>query len=249
MKNLLFLKIGSVSGLAVLWCSLASGQNATFDMIDWMTMDPFGSHMTGISTPIWSVMDSANSQFYWVKSAQGYPWDVKKYDANLIYDWVTEVSWTDPKNFKKHLGSNGMGYPMTPRFVPYTIGAPAKRLYTIKIPSSSTNFEIHDTAGSCTQFHKSNLGYARTEVWGPYYESLGRDLPPNTATLHLNWMWNCNAYYGNCQTKEVFTLMQVYGSVKWENYKLSSGKYVLQQSVLRNVVTVGTTSAVHPCWN
>jgi hypothetical protein len=248
VKKSLRLKLSCVSALLTLLCSLASAQNATFDMMDWMTMDPFGSHITGSGTPIWTVMDSAQNNFYWIKNAQGYPWDVKKYDANLIYDWITEVSWTDPKNFKKHLGSNGMGYPLTPRFVPYTVGAAASRLSQIKIPSSSTNFEIHDTPGNCSAYHKSNLGYAKTEVWGPYYESLGGDLPPNTETLHLNWMWSCDSSYRNCKTKEVYTLMQVYGNVRWQNYKLVNGQYVLQQTSLRNVITSGTITPVHPCW-
>jgi hypothetical protein len=243
------LTFACITTLLLLSCSLSIAQTATFDMLDWMTMDPFGSYMTGTGISIWTVMDSANNQFYWVKKAQGYPWDVKKYDANLIYDWVTEVSWTDANNFKKHIGSNGMGYPLTPRFVPYTVGAPPKRLNTIKIPSSSTNFEIHDTPGNCTAYHKSNLGYARTEVWGPYYESLGGTLPNNTETLHLNWMWSCDVSYNNCATKEVYTLMQAYGNVRWQNYKLSSGRYVLQQTSLRNVVTPGTITPVHPCWN
>jgi hypothetical protein len=234
--------------LILLLCALGSAQTTTFDMLDWMTMDPFGSYMTGTGTPIWTVMDSANNQFYWVKKAQGYPWDVKKYDANLIYDWITEVSWTDPTNYKKHIGSNGMGYPLTPRFVPYTVGASATRLSQIKIPTSSTNFEIHDTPGNCTAYHKSNLGYAKTEVWGPYYEALGGDLPPNTMTLHLNWMWSCNSSYNYCATKEVYTLLQVYGNVRWQNYKLSNGRYVLQQTSLRNVVSSGTMTPVHPCW-
>jgi hypothetical protein len=120
--------------LILLLCALGYAQTATFDMLDWMTMDPFGSYMSGPGTPIWTVMDSANNQFYWVKKAQAYPWDVKKYDANLIYDWITEVSWTDPNNYKKHIGSNGMGYPLTPRFVTYTVGASANRLSQIKIP-------------------------------------------------------------------------------------------------------------------
>jgi hypothetical protein len=95
----------------------------------------------------------------------------------------------------------------------------------------------------------ANLGYAKTEIWGPFYESLGGDLPPNTETLHLNWLWSCDSSYNNCKVKERFTLMRAYGSVKWENYKLSSGQYVLQQASLRNVASLGITSAVHPCWN
>ena len=232
--------------LILLSNTLSSAQTAKFDMLDWMTMDPFGSHMSGTGTPMWTVMDSAHGKFYWVKSPKGYPWDVKSFDSNFIYDTITEVSWSDPQTFKRHIGPNGKGYPITPRFVPYVPGAAPTKLWTITIPPSSTNFEIHS---SCSQYRMSNLGYAKTEIWGPFYESLGGDLPPNTETLHLNWLWSCDSSYNNCKVKERFTLMRAYGSVKWENYKLSSGQYVLQQASLRNVASLGITSAVHPCWN
>jgi hypothetical protein len=248
VKKSITLAVVCLPILIFLLCALGSAQTATFDMLDWMTMDPFGSYMTGTGTPIWTVMDSAHGKFYWVKKAQGYPWDVRRYDANLIYNWITEVSWTDPRNFKKHRGSNGKGYPMTPRFVPYTIGAPAGLLSQIKMPPSSATFEIHDTPGNCSAYHTSNLGYAKNELWGPYYESLGGDLPNNAETLHLNWMWSCNSSYNNCATKEVYTFLQVYGNVRWERYTLANGQYVLQKTSLRNVVTPGTITPVHPCW-
>jgi len=231
--------------LVLFLCGSSLGQTATFDMLDWMTMDSFGSHTKGVGAAMWSVMDSAQNQFYWVKNAKGYPWDVKKYDANFIYDSITEVNWTDPHAFKKHIGPNGKGYPVTPRFVPYVPGASPKNLSTITIPSSSTNFEIHS---SCSRYTKSNLGYAKTEVWGPFYESLGGDLPPYTETLHLNWLWSCDSSYRNCKTKEQFTLMKAYGNVKWNNYQLQNGKYVLLQSSMRNTVQSGTVTPVHPCW-
>jgi len=239
------LKCACISLLFLFWCSLSFAQNATFDMLDWMTMDPFGSHLTGSGTSMWTDMDSANGHFYWVKGSHGYPWDVKGYDSSYIYDLITEVSWTDPHTYKLHIGPTGKGYPLTPRFLSYTPGAKAARLSQILIPSSGTNFEIHTT---CSQYTKSNLGYAKTEIWGPYYESLGGDLPPNMETLHLNWMWSCDSSYNNCQTKEVFTLAQVYGNVRWQNYKFVGGKYSLIQTSLKNVVVPGTMTPVHPCW-
>lgn len=240
------MRFGYILLLILVTASFASGQNPKFDMLDWMTMDPFGSHMTGSGTAMWTVMDATHGKFYWVKGVKGYPWDVKSYDANFIYDTITEVNWNDPQTFKRHIGPTGKGYPLTPRFVPYVPGAAPTKLWTITIPPSGTNFEIHS---SCSKYTMSNLGYAKTEVWGPFYETLGGDLPPNTETLHLNWMWSCDSSYNNCKVKERFTLMQAYGSVRWENLKMVSGKYVLQQSSVRNIVALGTTSAVHPCWN
>jgi hypothetical protein len=231
--------------LLLLLTACSFGQSATFDMLDWMTMDSFGSHMTGSGTSMWPDMDAANGHFYWVKGVHGYPWDVKAYDANYIYDWITEVSWTDPHTYKRHIGPTGKGYPLTPRTLTYHVGSTGVRLSQINIPPSGTNFEIHS---SCTKFTKSNLGYARTEVWGPYYESLGGTLPNNMETLHLNWLWSCDSSYNNCQTKEVFTLMKAYGNVRWQKYVLQNGKLVLAKTSLKNVVTSGTASAVHPCW-
>jgi hypothetical protein len=223
----------------------AMGQTAQLDMLDWMTMDPFGSHVTGNATSLWPYSDPANSNFYWVKGSHGYPWDVKKYDSNFIYDWITEVSWTDPHTYKRHIGPTGKGYPLTPRFLTYRVGASATRLSQILIPPSGTNFEIHST---CSKYTKSNLGYAKTEVWGPYFESLGGDLPNLMETLHLAWYWSCDSTYNNCQTKEVFTLAQVYGLTRWQNYKMQSGKYALIQTSMHNIVLPGSVNAVHPCW-
>ena len=231
--------------LVLFFCTFSLGQTTQFDMLDWMTMDPYGSYTKGSGAAMWTVMDSAQSQFYWVKNSKGYPWDVKKYDAKFIYDTITEINWTDPRAYKKHIGPNGKGYPLTPRFVSYVPGAPAKILSSILIPPSGTKFEIHS---SCSKYTTSNLGYAKTEVWGPFYETLGGDLPPNTETLHLNWLWSCDSSYKNCKTKEQFTLMKVYGNVKWNNYQLQHGKYVLVQSSLRNIVQPGSVTPVHPCW-
>ena len=34
--------------------------------------------------------------FVWTKGASGYPWDVKTFDRNRIYDRATELVWMDP---------------------------------------------------------------------------------------------------------------------------------------------------------
>ena len=78
--------------LVLFLCGASLGQTATLDMLDWMTMDSFGSYTKGTGAAMWTVMDSAQSQFYWVKNSKGYPWDVKKYDANFIYDTITEIN-------------------------------------------------------------------------------------------------------------------------------------------------------------
>ena len=73
-------------------------------------------------------------------------------------------------------------------------------------------------------------------------------MPPYTEALHLNWLWSCDSSYNNCKIKEQFTLMKAYGNVKWNNYQLQNGKYILLQSSMRNTVQSGTVTPVHPCW-
>jgi hypothetical protein len=86
--------------LVVLLASIACGQTAKFDMLDWMTLDPsLQAHLTGPNNPTWTAVDSQHHNLYWVKGKTGYPWDVKGYDASFIYDTITEVSWTDPRTF------------------------------------------------------------------------------------------------------------------------------------------------------
>jgi hypothetical protein len=239
MKSVLIIILITILG------NLALGQTAKFDMLDWMTMDPFGSHLTGSGTSMWPYMDKTQGQFYWIKGPNGYPWDVKKFDANYIYDWVTEVNWSNPRTYKRHIGPIGRGFPLTPRFVIYRVGDPPKKLSTIATPPSGTNFEIHS---GCTKYTKSNLGYVKAEVWGPFYETLGGDMPPNMETLHLAWLWSCDSSYNKCKTKEVFTLAKAYGNVRWQNYKLVSGQYSLIQTSLKKTVVPGTVAPVHPCW-
>jgi hypothetical protein len=62
------MRLGRVSVLILLLSSLSSAQKAKLDMLDWMTMDPFGSHMSGSGTPMWTVMDAAQGKFYWVRA-------------------------------------------------------------------------------------------------------------------------------------------------------------------------------------
>jgi hypothetical protein len=130
------------------------------------------------------------------------------------------------------------------------IGAVRSRLASqepVHHPDSAFRHKIRNPL-QLFNYTVSNLGYAKTEVWGPFYESFGGDLPPNLETLHLNWLWSCDSSYNNCKTKEQFTLAKVYGNVRWNNYQLQNGKYVLLQSSTRNTVQPGTATAVHPCW-
>jgi hypothetical protein len=114
------------------------------------------------------------------------------------------------------------------------------REMTLLKDNSEQRCKLNSRCASPSHRDKNKLPDQRISRW---------DLPPNTTTLYLNWMWSCNSSYNNCATKEVYTLMQVYGKVRWQRYKLSNGRYILQQTSRRNVVTPGTITPIHPCWN
>jgi hypothetical protein len=181
-------------------------------------------------------------RFYWTKTGQGYPWDIQLYDDNYIYLWVTEVDWHNPNTFKV-FNSPRLGYfnlPLVPRFAQG--GFPGS---TIKI--SDSTYEIHT---DCNTFTTKSLSHVINEVWGPYTESLGGELPSNLQTLVISYRYACDSTYGNCKDKEEFHVAKPYGIVKWQHQKLQAdGTYAAPDNVsLFNKVVTGQAQVVTTCF-
>src|SRR5882762_3459021 len=173
--------------------------STTYDMLSWMTMRSdlgMAHHMAGTANPLYTSV--AGDRFYWTKTAGGYPWDIQLYDKNYIYLWVTELDWLNPRTFKafKSQKTGKFNLPFAPRFA--RGGYPGS---TIKITDSG--YEIHS---DCSSFVTKNLGHVINEVWGPYKESLGGQLPANLQTLVVSYRYSCDANYSNCADKEEFHL-------------------------------------------
>jgi hypothetical protein len=231
-------------------CTTAQAQSAStakspvlYDMLEWMTMRPDLSeahHMTGTANPVYTHMES--DRFFWTKTAQGYPWDVQLYDDRYIYLWVTELSWQNTRSYKvfhsKTRGNHNM--PIAPRFA--RGGYPGS---TITVSDSS--YEIHS---DCTTYVTKNLGHVVNEVWGPYKESLGGELPDNLTTMVISYRYTCDADYDNCQNKEEYHLARPYGLVKWQHEKLlPNGTYGPPDSVtIFNHVVAGQTTPITSCF-
>lgn len=190
-----------------------------YDMLQWMTMSPNlreAHHMTGTANPIFTRMES--DRFYWTKTENGYPWDIQLYDASYIYLWVTELDWKKENTYKvfnsPRLGKFNL--PFAQRYA--HAGYPGS---TITISDSS--YEIHS---DCTHYETRNLGHVVNELWGPYRENLGGDLPGNLQTLIVSYRYTCDANYSNCQHKEEFHFAKPYGLVKWQHQLLrADGTY------------------------
>jgi hypothetical protein len=211
-------------------------------MLDWMTMDSdlrSTYHMEGTSNPIYTIMDSG--KFYWVKGANGYPWDIQLYDSKYIYLWVTELSYSVPQSYKKF--TNNTNLPLAPRCA--TAGTSAAGS-TIKV--SNTNYDMHT---NCSNTCSVTLGLQTSinQVWGPYYYSFGGSLPSNLKTLVIRYQYNCDSSFANCKDREEYYVTQRYGLVQWVHYVLaSSGSYVQVQKTVLNKLVVGVVTPYFPCF-
>src|SRR5205807_7666992 len=74
---------------------------------------------------------AATGYFVWTKGANGYPWDVKTFDQNFVYDRSTELTWTDPQTFKRF----NVDLPMSPRCVAKGAASPV-----IQIPAANSSY-------------------------------------------------------------------------------------------------------------
>lgn len=215
----------------------------TYDMLAWMTMQSelsSGHHMAGTANPLYT--SKTSSRLYWTKTAAGFPWDIQLFDSRYVYLWVTELDWQNPRSFKvfhsPKLGKYNL--PLVPRFA--RGGYPGS---SVKISDSS--YEIHS---DCDTFTTKNLGHVINEVWGPYKESLGGQLPNNLQTLVISYRYSCDANYSNCANKEEFHVAKPYGLVKWQHQRLgTNGMYNPPDNVTYfNRVVSGQTSPVTSCF-
>jgi len=220
-----------------------ASSSTSYDMLAWMTMQPtLGAdhHMAGTANPLYTKVMS--NRFFWTKTAGGYPWDIQLYDKNYIYLWVTELDWLNPRTFKAFNSptTGKFNLPFVPRFAKG--GYPGS---AIKI--SDSTYEIHT---DCDSFVTKNLGHVINEVWGPYKETLGGQLPPNLQTLVISYRYTCDANYANCANKEEFHVAQPYGLVKWQHQNLgSNGSYNPPDNVTYfNQVVSGQTTPVTACF-
>jgi hypothetical protein len=222
----------------------------TYDMLAWMTMDPSlaaGHHMSGTANPIYTSVQP--DRFFWTKTGQGYPWDIQLYDNNYIYLWVTELNWANLRTYKVFHSPNPQlgdyNLPLTPRFVTGTPDGSPGKLASIKVQDST--YEIHS---DCNTFTSHNLKNVVNEVWGPYTEALGGQLPDNLQTLIISYRYNCDASYSACKDKEEFHVAKPYGLVKWQHEVLQAdGTYATPDNqTFLNRVVAGQVQPVTACF-
>jgi len=172
-------------------------------------------------------------QFLWTKSAVGFPWDIKVYDSNYIYDRTTELSWTDATAFKRF----NIDLPMSRRCVPIHDGGGQ-----IKIPSSKTNYTSY---GNCLPTKTQNLGYVINSISRPVTYNIGN--VGAVKTRAFTYKYSCDSTYANCAYQEIFSLGYGIGLYDWKYYVNQNGTFVFKQESLINKFNSGAATPYLPC--
>ncbi len=189
-----------------------------FDMLDWMTLDEDlrgGTYLHGFRSDSTNANDLytvvQEDRFYWLKSSQGWPWDIELVDDAGIYDWITEYSWTDPYSFKKSLQDKNKKW--------------ANRCMKLgdRVQSTDTSYAINTADcgrnGNQTIHDLKNMV---TTVDSLQHVTLGGDLPANIEVLVFNYDYVCDGNFEHCADRETYLFSQRYGLVHWQHQHLSS---------------------------
>jgi hypothetical protein len=197
----------------------------------------------GNANPIYTTVDpeiqtgfASQGTFYWVKSANGYPWDVNTFDQNYVYHRATELKWTDPTTFKRE----AQDMPLTPRCV-----STRSSTTTIKLPPSRTAYSFYS---NCQSYQTANLSYVANSISRALWVNTGGNLG-TVKTRLLTYTYACNSSYSGCQYKEVFSLGQGVGLYDWKYYIAQSGQWIQKQESIINNYSVGASTPYFACPN
>src|SRR6266699_2055295 len=179
---------------------------------------------------------AATGYFVWTKGANGYPWDVKTFDQNFVYDRSTELTWTDPQTFK--------------RFNVESSNVTALRCQGSGESGDSDSgreFELQFLFG----MHGIQNGRFE-ECAEPDFRASASEAGGNIGkvkTRLFTYQYNCDTNYGNCSDKEVFSLGSGVGLYDWKHYVNQNAQWVFVQESTINNKQVGQTTPYFPCPN
>ena len=219
----------------------------TEDMLNYFVMnypDRADYHMgPGNANPIYSAIFpdnglsfAATGYFVWTKGANGYPWDVKTFDQNFVYDRSTELTWTDPQTFKRF----NVDLPMSPRCVAKGAASPV-----IQIPAANSSYSFYS---ACTAYKTAGLKSVLNQISAPAQVKAGGNIG-KVKTRLFTYQYNCDTNYGNCSDKEVFSLGSGVGLYDWKHYVNQNAQWVFVQESTINNKDVGQTTPYFPCPN
>lgn len=245
MKSLILALLALLVCPSVFAQTTQSCPTGTEDMMNYFVMgypNRLNSYMgPGNANPIYTNITpdlgssfATTGQFEWTKSSVGFPWDIKTFDSNYIYDRTTELSWTDPTAFKRF----NTDLPMSRRCVP------VKRAGgSIKVAAGNTTYTLY---ANCLPTVSQPLGYVVNTISPPTFVNLGAKLG-SVKTRYFSYRYSCNSNYENCAYQEVFSLGSGVGLYDWKYYVNQNGTMVLKQESVINQFDSGAATPYLPC--
>ena len=215
----------------------------TFSMFDWMTLDTDlrdAYHMDGshfMTQVVWP------GKMWNLKTSNGDTWDSLLIDNNYIYQYLTEVNWHQPTDYKRaYLNTNVI---WTPRLAHG--GFPGTR-----VVSCDTRWV---TAVDCVEGEPWYLGgpgaFIINEVRGPYTLVTGGNIGIQTV-IKVLYYWDCpdGEYPWHCGWVETNWYARRYGLIRWAKFRIDSegNNILVQESNFFNLVAGGWQSPVFPCY-
>src|SRR5581483_1954408 len=204
------------------------------DMVGWMLPSNLSIHLVGSHD--YKGFGLAPGKMYFIKSKKGWPLDEKLYDAEFVYDYITEngaQGWASPSAVKEYV----IPVKLAPRCIPYV--AVGKRAASVSTPSSETEFV---SKLNCIEVGRHNLGYIIGQVWNQGMVNFGGTIGL-ADTRVLTYRWGCDSTYSNCAAREELWLARGYGWVEGKLYK--NGQLI--NDTKSNVVQPGNVAPVQPC--
>lgn len=245
MKSLIFGLLALLACPTVFAQTIQSCPSGTEDMMNYFVMgypNRLNNYMgPGNANPIYTTITpdlgskfATSGEFEWTKSSVGYPWDVKVFDSNYVYDRTTEANWTDPTSFKRF----NRDLPMSRRCV-----AVKRAGGSIKIAAGNTTYTSY---ANCLPTVTQPLGYVVNTISAPAFVNLGAALG-SVKVRYFTYRYSCNSSYENCMYEEVYSLGYGVGLYDWKYYVNQNGSFVLNQESVINQFDSGSATPYLPC--
>ena len=163
-----------------------------------------------------------------VKDLKGFPWDIKPYDQTSIYDWITELNWKSPRDYKAF----NPPLAMCPR---YWDGDPYNGQEIIH-PTSN-----YDSFLNCQKGASANVQEVIYNIHAPVLMHFGGDVGEQE-TIIIEYVWDSGS------SRELLYLTRKFGWVKWCHQAFTNNDYKTDQMTLHNKIVAGGPPAIQfPC--
>jgi hypothetical protein len=166
-----------------------------------------------------------------MKTPQGWPWDLKSYDDKFVYDTATENGWKSDKDYKKQ----NVPVPMCPRFWD---GNPTKYQFSQHMP--------YGVFSGGKQVDSGDVGPAYFTIQGPFKMDHSAMLKGDVGvvdTILISYYWT------DRKNREQLFLCREVGWDIWSHANLvqlspNFSEYVVDMTSVHNRIVGGTVKPV-----